>query len=530
MSDSDEDKITDNATDFDIENYNIQELISIIGLANEVPLTNEKIVSRITTLKERFNEKPDGEVKDNFLDFFDQIQEKLLNNKKEETVEDLFEKQEANLDDFGRITRPPIEYNSRAPRQSELYDNDIMGETRITGLKNPIPFQAFSQDETNPILRNIVSKTIDINSADRQNFISSFVCENGDVQEFFQVKRVDKASNFTVNINPPIKNVISILFNQTTIPHSWYVFSKDYGTNYFTVKDLSENTQQYVTIDDGNYTKTSLITEINNKLSENNIDINFNLITHQNKVKIQNTRATDVSGYEILWYNPVAPTCTSGGGKGAKMDYNLGWLLGFHDSLSAKVKYFNDTVTSDSTINVIGSTYVYITLDDFNPNKPTQEMITVSVDDENFKMPNYYIQTTMDRKVRNCQENQAETSLITQCGARFRDPNKFSNLTAAKRYTIDQIRQAQIGKKVDRYYSSNISDILTKVPLTGLVTPGEGQTNYVNTRFGINNMEYFGPVTLRKLKIRLLNDKGLELNMNDRDWSFSFRVKTIYQN
>ena len=74
MSDSDnEGKLTDNATDFDIENYNIQELISIIGLANEVPLTNEKIVSRITTLKERFNEKPDGEVKDNFLDFFDQI-------------------------------------------------------------------------------------------------------------------------------------------------------------------------------------------------------------------------------------------------------------------------------------------------------------------------------------------------------------------------------------------------------------------------------------------------------------------------
>ena len=125
MSDSDnEGKITDNATDFDIENYNIQELISIIGLANEVPLTNEKIVSRITTLKERFNEKPDGDVKDNFLDFFDQIQEKLLNNKKEETVEDLFEKQEANLDDFGRITRPPIEYNSRAPRQLKLHDND----------------------------------------------------------------------------------------------------------------------------------------------------------------------------------------------------------------------------------------------------------------------------------------------------------------------------------------------------------------------------------------------------------------------
>ena len=31
-------------TDFDIENYNIEELINILGLSQEIPLTNEKIV------------------------------------------------------------------------------------------------------------------------------------------------------------------------------------------------------------------------------------------------------------------------------------------------------------------------------------------------------------------------------------------------------------------------------------------------------------------------------------------------------
>ena len=520
-----------NQTDFDIDNYNIQELVSIIGLASEVPLTNEKIVSRISVLKEKFNENSDEEqtqeIKDNFLDFFDKIQEKLLKSKKDETMDDLFEKKDAEMDDYGRLTRKPVVIDSRQPRQAELYDKDIMGETRIQGLINPQPFHAFSQGDTNPILRNIVFKTIDINSSDRQNFISSFVCENGAVQEFFRVKRVDKPSNFTVNINPPIKNVISILFNQATIPHSWYVFSEDYGTNYFTVKDLTNNTEQTIVIDSGNYTKQELISEIEDKLQNNNIDISFNFKPRQNKVEIENKRENDNDGYDLIWYSPKPSSCT-GGGKGAKMDYNLGWLLGFRD-ISSTIQTYGSKVLSESVMDVTGTRHVFITMDDFNPNKPTQEMITVSVDDENFKMPNYYIPPTMNRAARNCEENQVASENVTGCGVKYKDPNKFENLSRAKRYTIDQIRQAQVGRKVDRYYSSNISDILTKVPLTSLVTPGVGQTNYINTRFGINNLEYFGPVTLRKLKIRLLNDKGLELNMNDQDWSFSFQVKTIYQ-
>ena len=40
---------------------------------------------------------------------------------------------------------------------------------------------------------------------------------------------------------------------------------------------------------------------------------------------------------------------------------------------------------------------------------------------------------------------------------------------------------------------------------------------------------YFGPVKLRKFKVRLLNDKGFEVNLNDQDWSFSIHVTQLYQ-
>ena len=38
-------------TDFDIENYNIEELINILGLGQEIPLTNEKIVTTVSMIK-----------------------------------------------------------------------------------------------------------------------------------------------------------------------------------------------------------------------------------------------------------------------------------------------------------------------------------------------------------------------------------------------------------------------------------------------------------------------------------------------
>ena len=40
---------------------------------------------------------------------------------------------------------------------------------------------------------------------------------------------------------------------------------------------------------------------------------------------------------------------------------------------------------------------------------------------------------------------------------------------------------------------------------------------------------YFGPVKLRKFNVRLLNDKGFEVNLNDRDWSFSLIINQLYQ-
>ena len=42
--------------------------------------------------------------------------------------------------------------------------------------------------------------------------------------------------------------------------------------------------------------------------------------------------------------------------------------------------------------------------------------------------------------------------------------------------------------------------------------------------------DYFGPITLRKFKIRLLNERGNEIDMNEDNWSFTLLIKQLYNN
>ena len=40
--------------------------------------------------------------------------------------------------------------------------------------------------------------------------------------------------------------------------------------------------------------------------------------------------------------------------------------------------------------------------------------------------------------------------------------------------------------------------------------------------------QYFGPVTIKTLKVKLLNDKGYPIDLN-ADWSFSLLTERLYQ-
>jgi hypothetical protein len=521
-------------TDFDIENYNIEELINIIGLGSEIPLTNEKIVSTVTNFKEKFEKKFENkqlgkEDKTNFIKFFDNIQEKLLNNKKEETVRDLFDDEIATE----TITRKEKPVNSREPRKAVLYDKDIMGETRITGIQNvnPAPFDNLTADYKNPLLRNTARKLVTIDSAYRT--ISKYASTGkGDIggcnPENTQYKTAiaQTSTNFTVNLDPHIKNVLEITFSSASIPNTWYVFSEDYGTNYFVEKKAIGSSGNYtytdisnVYITNGNYnTSTILINELNSK--SNRITFSYSAIS--NKITVTNNMSYAIG---IDWYSISVPLCSSNG-NGGKIDYNLGWLLGFRntDYILGATGTQTASITAEATLDLVGPTYLYIALDDFNNNKPNQNLISFQNNVVAFTMPSYYVRTTMGK---NCDLTNTEyiNPSNIHCGKKYSNKDLSSNLTSKQRYTIDQIRLAMTNQRSERYSSPNSADILTKIN----VQLGKTYTQVEEVNLEYKKRFYFGPINLKKLHIRLLNDKGMDINLNGNNWSFSFYATTVYQ-
>ena len=44
-----------------------------------------------------------------------------------------------------------------------------------------------------------------------------------------------------------------------------------------------------------------------------------------------------------------------------------------------------------------------------------------------------------------------------------------------------------------------------------------------------NERTYFGPVAISRIHIKLLDDKGNVINLNDCNWSFSLICQVLYQ-
>ena len=88
---------------------------------------------------------------------------------------------------------------------------------------------------------------------------------------------------------------------------------------------------------------------------------------------------------------------------------------------------------------------------------------------------------------------------------------------------------ANSSERKTRYTSPNSSDILIRIPVNNPPNNTNKIISFKNEKSEETKRVYFGPVTLRKFNIRLLNDKGYEVNLHDRDWSFSIIINKLYQ-
>jgi hypothetical protein len=266
---------------------------------------------------------------------------------------------------------------------------------------------------------------------------------------------------------------------------------------------------------------------------------------------------------------------------GKKINSTLGWSLGFREQITDfqyinkrlnivadlslnEIKDKNNNPTnkfygafSQGVWNELGTKYMILEIDDFNHNRNSGVMgtMTMPTSTNKFKLPKYAqelsqvypscdisgtnvvglppdlldssknsVLTSNKYYYENFKRAYRKGTAANTYGIRGQD-----TLTTAQKYTMNEIRGAQRRRNVEQYYAPQSTDILFRFPVQRLSTNLQAPLIIPNAAGMDNGRRYFGPVTIEKLKVRLLDDKGYPINLNGGDISFSLIFERLYQ-
>ena len=192
----------------------------------------------------------------------------------------------------------------------------------------------------------------------------------------------------------------------------------------------------------------------------------------------------------------------------------------------------------EAIINLYGSKYITLIIDDYNQNHINNGLITITELDTKLKLPEYY---TGDLKIQ-CNDY-LNTSFFENNEQLDISSEKFINssnvpqvvatlprtITQNQIYTVNEILKNNSKTMQYKTTQSNPSDTMAIISVdTNKLTFGgyiieDGSTLQVNKRV------YFGPVNIDRFRVKLLDNNGNTINLNGMDWSMVLIAETLYQ-
>ena len=510
--------------DLDVENYSIDELKLIIHLdknddensinENDLNFAITKSLQKLVHIQELEQEE-----KNQVQEFYYNIRDRLLKFSREQHK---LKTDVSNYKIQNTSTLQPHYVHKNIETTEEGKRKELIKKS-LNENKNPYDYQykggvfprnvnydlnSFKNDieidgGLNSVKKKYLTRLINIDSSWRDN------------------EKKSDINNFNFRISPNLKNVLSIRLMSLEIPISWYTFSSklknnsfiikvyNYPTedNYMNINNVNENENNEIiekeefniTIDDGNYTINELIDLLNYKMNYYNdedkytplrlfewiYDITKNKIVFviKNTYTIENTSITvidklnDTFSYELLFTN-----------KRETLERKAGWILGFRKS-SYHVKKNNiyKSIAANGNINY----WSIITESFYNPT--IYSYIYVCIED--------YIQNKYDTITSNIEKNNIDNIALVRIS--------MSNTSSISS---------------PQYHLSS--------PHNSLLPHNSSYLQYV--QFNTNEhipfcikREYFGPITLDKLKISIRDQYGNIIPLQ-QDFSLAIQCELMY--
>jgi hypothetical protein len=352
----------DNNFDFDITNYNFNDLINLFNVSSN--LNDEDFIK----CKNYISQLKNNNLNEEIINFFSNSYFILLCIKKYRDFLILNDKNyllQSSDDDFllNEILLLPNfkNYNDsllvvnkilekkNLTQKSINNDNNLLSEL-INEIKSSKVFNVYNNDigkgNINPVKRITHLTNFHFNSCFRENYYNS------------------NPTNFKYKIpTGGVKNVVSLKLSSIEIPNSWFLFSSIIKNNQFIVEITYCNkcSVHNIVIPDGNYDRDNLITFLNDKYFVNsnnellkNIEISIDTYTNRTYFKLANC-APDNFVFSLHFVEKEQTNILE----------TFGWIMGFR---LAKYLKINDVIQSEGLFDGGGDRYIFMCLNDYQYN------------------------------------------------------------------------------------------------------------------------------------------------------------------
>ena len=388
-----------------------------------------------------------------------------------------------------------------------------------------------SQGSLNPVLKNITSRVVMLDSTYRQNIVP-------------YNSPTASSTDYTLDLSDTLTKTLSIKLSSVQIPFTWYNYADYLGntcfmylvgtSSPFSNNDLNLAGMKQFIIQNGSYTSpaallAALISAATTMTPPNLFAFSF----ANNAFTITNTSSDYV---RIVFYNGKNPTmsCGSSGCRfPSKLDNNLGWNLGYRSTNIPGVELalaYDLAPLASSPLNSVvanvpycsvGPNYFLLVVDDFNQNHLNQGLVNIDDTDTTLNPPSY-INADINYSCFSTDEgfNSPYPVYI---------PNAPTRLTQAQLYSANQILENRRNTTNIRTPGPTTTDVLAVIPLkVGGLSFGDKYIEFGSSLLQ-NERVYFGPVNISRMRVALRDDKGNIVNLNGADWSFSLISTHLYE-
>ena len=244
---------------YDVDNYTDQELMEILDLFNPTDRELEMKIIHYIRKYELIQNTEGDRIADFYRDiyrrFFDVIDSEGSGSGsglEDGGSED--EGSEGEVEGFATNNKDVSVKKEEEKKEEEKKEKKEEGsaKVKVPDVQLTTPF-FYTKGKINPLLKETVKRIITIDSQYRD-------------------ARNSLSTDFTLNFNEILKDVVSLKLYAIQIPYNWYTISQNYGSNFLYIKGVSPginsgNHDYKISISPGNYNQTTLTTAIQSSIA-----------------------------------------------------------------------------------------------------------------------------------------------------------------------------------------------------------------------------------------------------------------------